>query len=196
MNISHQCILATIILASLGCANTKPDLATQQRKLEDARKISTEYMQSLGAVLKQQLQTDGAEGAVAVCKEVAPAMSAQYSNEHTLVKRVSFKHRNPTLGMPDRWEKQQLIAFEASAVAGRPLQDLETYAITTETDGRWFRYMKAIPTQAMCLQCHGTTEHIKPSIQALLKQHYPQDLATGYKEGDIRGAMVVRQKLE
>lgn len=189
-----QFTLALLLVA--GCTNTQPDAATQQRMLQDARKVSTDYMQGLGAVLKQELQSGGPESAVAVCKEVAPAMSAQYSNPQKVVKRVSLKHRNPILGLPDRWERQQLQAFEASAAAGKPVKEIETYAVTTDVDGRWFRYMKAIPTQAMCLQCHGPTEQIKPSIQAMLKQHYPNDLATGYQEGDIRGAMVVREKLD
>jgi len=185
-----------LLLTATSCTHTQPDAVTQQRMLEEARATSTEYMQSLGAVLKQQLQSGGPESAVAVCKEVAPAMSAQYSNEKKVVKRVSLKHRNPTLGLPDRWEQQQLQAFEASAVAGKPVKEIETYAVTNDTDGRWFRYMKAIPTQAVCLQCHGANAQIKPSIQAMLKQHYPNDLATGYKEGDIRGAMVVKLKLD
>lgn len=185
-----------LLLVATSCTNTQPDAATQQRLLENARKVATEYMQGLGAVLKQQLQSGGPESAVAVCKEIAPAMSAQYSNEQKVVKRVSLKHRNPSLGLPDRWEQQQLQAFEASLAAGKPVKEIETYAVTTEADGRWFRYMKAIPTQAMCLQCHGPSEQIKPSIQTMLKQHYPNDLAIGYQEGGIRGAMVVRQKLD
>ena len=52
-----------------------------------------------------------------------------------------------------------------------------------------FQYMSAIPTQGMCLKCHGTS--IDPKVQAKLKELYPRDQATGFSEGELRGAFVV-----
>jgi len=56
-----------------------------------------------------------------------------------------------------------------------------------------FRFMKAIPMAANCLQCHGT--EISPAVSAKLTELYPQDKAVGYKEGDLRGAFVVVKNL-
>jgi hypothetical protein len=53
--------------------------------------------------------------------------------------------------------------------------------------------MQAIPTGALCLQCHG--ENISPEVQAELARLYPEDKATGYSAGDIRGAFVVTRDL-
>jgi hypothetical protein len=53
--------------------------------------------------------------------------------------------------------------------------------------------MKAIPTGEVCLKCHGT--QIAPEVSQVLASLYPEDRATGYKEGDIRGAFVVIRKL-
>lgn len=173
-----------------------PVSSPEQNMLGDARKLSGEFVQKLGGILKQQLESAGTESALSVCKEVAPAMSAQYSNDSRIVKRVSLKPRNGVLGVPDAWEADQLKQFEMTAAAGKPAAEIETHAVTSEKDGRWFRYMKAIPTQAMCLQCHGGPDNIKPNVQALLKQLYPNDSAVGYKAGDIRGAISVKEKLD
>jgi hypothetical protein len=53
--------------------------------------------------------------------------------------------------------------------------------------------MKAIPTEAMCLTCHGT--EISPAVLTRVNQLYPQDKAIGFKEGDLRGAFVVVKNL-
>lgn len=45
----------------------------------------------------------------------------------------------------------------------------------------------------VCLTCHGTD--ISPAVTAKLKELYPKDIATGYKEGDIRGAFVAVKQL-
>ncbi|MPQ96322.1 DUF3365 domain-containing protein, partial [Thioclava sp. JE_KL1] len=49
-----------------------------------------------------------------------------------------------------------------------------------------YRYMKPIPTGAVCLSCHGT--HIAPAVKQKLNELYPHDKAVGFNKGDIRGA--------
>lgn len=170
--------------------------STEQNMLSHAKRLSGEFVQKLGGILKQKLETSGTESALSVCKDVAPAMSAQYSNETRIVKRVSLKPRNSYIGVVDDWEATQLKAFDLEAESGKPVHEIEVNAITYEKDGRWFRYMKAIPTQPICLQCHGESDKIKLTVQALLKQLYPNDLAVGYKVGEIRGGISVKEKLE
>jgi len=48
----------------------------------------------------------------------------------------------------------------------------------------------------MCLKCHGTEQDIPDGVKALLKAEYPQDQATGYSAGQIRGAISIRQKVQ
>ena len=42
-----------------------------------------------------------------------------------------------------------------------------------------------IETNTMCLQCHGT--QIKPEVQKQILKLYPNDLAVGYGENEVRG---------
>ena len=64
-----------------------------------------------------------------------------------------------------------------------------------ENDGKKnFRFMKAIPTGEVCLKCHGS--EMKPGIKAKLQELYPNDKATGFKLGDIRGAFTITQPMQ
>ena len=53
--------------------------------------------------------------------------------------------------------------------------------------------MKALPTEQVCLGCHGA--NLAPEVQAKLSELYPVDKATGYELGQVRGAVVVQKNL-
>lgn len=187
-------LLASTVLFAAGTTHAADELAA--RYTEEARKTAQEFMQKLGGVLRQQMETAGPVSAIATCKEIAPALASQYSTDGVVVKRVSLKPRNPTLGVPDTWETATLQNFEVRLRQREPLATMEKTAIIQEADGRWFRYMKAIPTQPMCLQCHGQPYQISDDVKAILAREYPQDQATGYSAGSIRGAVSIRKKLD
>ena len=45
----------------------------------------------------------------------------------------------------------------------------------------------------VCLSCHGPPGSLDPEVTTALKNLYPQDEATGYRMGDLRGAFVVEE---
>jgi hypothetical protein len=53
--------------------------------------------------------------------------------------------------------------------------------------------MKAIPTGDVCLLCHGA--QLAPGVSQVLTELYPEDKATGFSMGDIRGAFVVTREI-
>lgn len=188
--------LVTLLLASMpGLAAQTDDEAMQRQVLQDSRQIAQAFMQTLGATLKGQLASSSAENAISVCKYVAPALAADYSKGGRIVTRVSLKNRNKTLGSPDVWEREVLEKFDQEKAGAEAVGLMETSAVVEEQDGRWFRYMKAIPTQAMCLQCHGQADDMSEEVKAILAKEYPEDSAIGYRVGDIRGAISIKQKL-
>ncbi len=67
--------------------------------------------------------------------------------------------------------------------------------IVAEPNGKYFRFMKAIPVQDQCLVCHGDKNNLQPEVKALLNERYPHDQATGYKVGDLRGAVSIKRPL-
>ena len=72
---------------------------------------------------------------------------------------------------------------------------LDKGEVTKETDGHYYRYAKAIRIKPVCLSCHGSDADIKPSVKTVLAKNYPNDVATGYKLGELRGAVSIKQKL-
>ncbi len=153
-----------------------------------------EAVMALAGPLKAQLQaaikTGGPAAAVQVCQTIAPGLAQSVSAAKGVdIKRVSLKNRNPVMGVPSTWQAAVLHEFETRKDLGEELQTL-SYA---EVVGNEFRFMKAVPTDAVCLNCHGVD--LKPDVAAKLKELYPSDMATGFKEGDIRGAFVVTKNL-
>lgn len=161
-----------------------------------SRETAGQLIQQLGAQLRAELAKGGPDAAVAVCKTIAPELAGRISREKGWrVSRVSLKTRNPLLGAPDAWEQQVLEQFDRRAAAGEKAETLELGAVAEEPAGRYYRYMKAIPVQPLCLTCHGTAETIPMAVRERLTTEYPHDRATGYSAGQVRGAVTVKQPL-
>ena len=155
-------------------------------------------IKALGAELKSTLQsTMKAEGpvkAISVCNEQAPRLAQKVSDEKGMeVARTSLKVRNE-LNAPDAWELSVLEQFEQRKAEGEPVKTMEYSETTTHNGNKVFRYMKAIPADDVCLMCHGET--IGDGLSAEINKLYPNDQATGFKKGDIRGAFTVVKILE
>jgi hypothetical protein len=160
--------------------------------LEEARKVATSLPPKMLSALQDEIAKSGPEGAIPVCKEMAPKMAAKALQETGWkVRRVSLKVRNEARAVPDDWEKAALEDFDKRAAAGEPAAKLEK----GEKVGGEYRYVKALPVQPLCLNCHGPADRISDAVKAVLKEHYPNDRATGYSEGQIRGAISVRKPL-
>jgi cytochrome c553 len=172
---------------------TATDLAPRDKA---AKAISMQLIKQLGGKLKQEMKASGPTGAISVCKDAAPAIARDLSLEHGWkVTRVSNKARNPLLGTPDAWEHQQLDAFEQRKSSGEKPADMFTSEITEESGRRYYRFIKPLGTKKICLACHGDDATVPAPVQARLKQEYPFDRARGYKAGDIRGAISIKQLL-
>jgi Protein of unknown function (DUF3365) len=171
-------------------------VAADDPNLQESRTVAMSLMQQLGAELKKEITANGPDAAIKVCKNIAPELASKLSIEKGWrVTRVSLKTRNPLLGAPDVWEQQALQAFDMRAKNGEALDKMEFAEAVDEPDGRYFRYLKALPVQPLCLACHGGDEQIPPSVKATLAAQYPHDRATGYSLGQVRGAISVKRAL-
>ena len=165
-----------------------------QARITASRTAIKDFAGQLKAELKKGMADGGPTHAIAVCKNVASDIAEKTSARYDFqLARTSLKTRNPN-NAPDTWERTVLETFEARKQAGEDPGSLEFHEITQEGGDQYFRYMKAIPTQGVCLACHG--EEISPQVQAELDAQYPEDQARGFKLGDIRGAFTVKQRLE
>lgn len=165
-----------------------------QQREEAAHQATETLFQELSGALQSAMRKDGPSAAVAVCRDIAPAINSRLSLENGWrVTRVGTRVRNPLLGTPDAWERDVLNKFARRQQAGEALPEINHAEVTGSGEHRQFRYMRAIGTQPACLACHGSAEQIDGDIKAMLDKHYPHDQATGYKAGELRGAFSVSQ---
>lgn len=168
------------------------DMAKYQ---DEARKVAKEFVTQLGGELKKEMEANGPGAAIKVCRNVAPAIASDLSRKNGWhVSRVSLKVRNPLLGMPDAWEQKVLADFDRRLEKENPA-NMDFAEIVTEPQGKYFRYMKAIPLQDVCLKCHGTDEARAQPAKDVLAADYPHDKATGYTLGQLRGAVTIKRPL-
>jgi hypothetical protein len=160
---------------------------------DEARAAISTFAAALKTELVSAMQQGGPLNAIEVCHTNARAISEQVSAEQGLrLGRVSLRNRNP-LNAPLDWQVPVLDSFERRVKEGESPDALDWSVVATVNGSSEFRYMKAIPTAGLCLQCHGTA--ISPEVSGVLNELYPQDKATGYQAGDIRGAFVVTKNL-
>eukprot|EP00163_Fabomonas_tropica_P025982 TRINITY_DN4609_c0_g3_i1.p3 TRINITY_DN4609_c0_g3~~TRINITY_DN4609_c0_g3_i1.p3 ORF type:complete len:192 (+),score=30.50 TRINITY_DN4609_c0_g3_i1:1144-1719(+) len=154
--------------------------------VSDARSLVKTFASSLKQELQAAIKEGGLTNGIGVCNTVAPHIAEANSNENWTISRTSLKTRNPN-NEPTDWQEMQLLAMDKQPVKdGRPVDFWEVVENAGQSE---FRYMSAIPTQKLCLGCHGKA--IDDGVKAKLAELYPDDKATGFSEGDLRGAFVV-----
>lgn len=169
--------------------------AADEAWVDEARRVALSVPPRLVSVLKEEIDKGGPESAIAVCRDKAPAMAKAASEDSGwTVRRVSLRNRNPK-AVPDAWERAALEEFDRRAAAGEPPARLEKAELVEVGEQRSYRYMRALPTQDLCLQCHGRPDRLSAAVKARLNELYPDDRATGYGVGQIRGAMTLRKPL-
>jgi hypothetical protein len=179
--------LAVIAIAGLpACGRADPCADAAPR----ARQACADLGGALRGRLMETIASNGLAGALAVCREIAPAKAAEISDENGLrIRRTSLRVRNPA-NAPDDWERKVLEDFAARAVAGEPIPGLEYCEEVKGADGQnEVRYMKAIGMEAACVACHGAP--LAPEVTAELSRLYPTDAATNFAPGQVRGAFSV-----
>ena len=183
----NKFVLAAIVFSTSACTQ---DVEQQLAASENA---VSQLSNNLKSELKKSLESGGPLEALTVCNVEAQNITANVAKDTEMqVGRTSLKIRNP-LNSPDAWEQATLHEFEKQKQSNKELKGIQTYEVIENETGKWFRFMKAIPTSEVCLVCHG--ESIAPAVEEKLKQLYPDDLATSYRVGDIRGAFTVKIKM-
>lgn len=164
-----------------------------EQRIEASRAVVQAFSKELRERLMEAMQAGGPVEAIAVCNAAAPQIAESHSEARGwAVGRTSLKVRNPG-NVPDAWERGVLQQFEARRAAGEDPAAIEFAEVVDRDGAEVFRYMKAIPAAEPCLACHGS--NLAPEVAAKLSQLYPQDTATGFAAGDLRGAFTIEQPM-
>ncbi len=188
-------LVVTGVLLSLAVASSAATTEIAERE-QAARQTTQAFLQQLGGALKQQVDKGGPASAVPVCSEIAPGIASKLSRDNGWqVKRVGTRVRNPMIGTPDVWEQKALTQFAKRAARGERFDDMTYSEVVKEPNGRYFRFAKAIGVQPQCVGCHGAKDQLAPQVAETLARDYPHDQAIGYKPGELRGAVSIKQPL-
>lgn len=170
------------MIAAMGCFAAPDREATET----EAKAIVKTFVGEVRPMLQNYMKSRGPVGAVEGCAAEAPAIADRLSDATGWsVGRVSLQPRNTDRGTPDAWETATLQQLEQKRKNGAAAEELN---YGEWVDGR-FRYMQAQIVEGACLTCHGKS--LDPAVQAIISQYYPDDSATEFSLGDIRGAVTL-----
>jgi len=144
--------------------------AQRARALEARDAMFTELSEALLTAIEEQ----GAAEAINVCRCEAPQIAKRVAKEQGVaIGRTSFRLRNPDNAPP---------AWAARFVEQRA----EDNVFVAHPDGR-LGALLPIRLQNACLTCHGDPASIATDVRLNLDRFYPEDRATGFAQGDLRG---------
>ena len=170
---------------------------SQARATAEAHELGRAAAKQLGQRLKSELMAATGQGgqvhALSVCNLEGLALADSVSAELGVsVRRVSSRYRNPA-NRPDAVEAAVLAVFDARPTLA------DTLVVLAEEDGDkgahepGYLFMSPIRiSSALCLGCHGDESDLDPEVSERLAELYPEDRATGFATGDLRGAFAVR----
>ncbi|MCF6201410.1 MAG: DUF3365 domain-containing protein [Hydrogenimonas sp.] len=165
----------------------KSELSKVVKKGKEASKL---LLKTLGGNMKKHMKAGGPADALSFCATNAAGLTAEVDEKlgkDVSVKRITLKPRNPA-NMAEGDEKVILKSLQSLKDSG---VKLPKYLIQKKSNEYRF-YKPLLINKKVCLKCHGTD--ISPKLKAEIDKIYPTDRATGYKMGDLRGAVVVTIK--
>ncbi len=155
-------------------ASSRPGADVGEPRIDAARRALAPLKRGLQETLTEALAASGPAGALSACRMEAPKVTGDAQTLQVEVGRAALRARNPD-NHPEPWMKPLIANLTPQPGV------FETVELP---DGR-MGYVEAIPMQAMCLQCHGS--ELGADVTAALAQSYPNDEATGFQVGDLRG---------
>jgi len=186
--------LVTVVLAaSLGCSKSPDQTIVEQAPRVEWRQIASEAMSpaqkaqedlALAAVnsmmaelmseLTAALENGGPAGGISVCREEAPVVAHRISDSYGVgIGRTSFALRNPS-NRPPEWA-EPIVEHR-----------IDQPVFLECPDGR-LGVMLPIRLRSECGMCHGPADEIAADVRDAITRYYPEDRATGFATGDLRG---------
>lgn len=183
-------LLALTALIAAGCspAGSAKSSAPEAEPAEIdylaiSSELANELQSALGPKLMAAMQSSGPAGAIVVCQEVAQDLTeaTQRIDPKVTIRRTALRVRNPA-NAPDALDRG---VMEAWITDNNRVGPPEPVLSPTENGTIVHR---PIMTAELCLQCHGSANQIAPETAKLIAQLYPEDAATGFNAGELRGA--------
>ena len=171
--------------ADLGVASPSGiTLSVENMVLEKGQVIAAQAFGVLSSQLGKAVAQAGLTNAITFCSVhgIAITSSVGVTNQVEL-RRVTQQPRNPQ-NRADTNELALIQRFQAQLAGGVSPKPI----VTTNRGGHLTCYAPIVLKLPLCLSCHGQPgADINADVMDLLKQNYPQDEATGFRMGQLRG---------
>jgi len=152
----------------------------------EVKRLALSTKKVLGKNLMGALKDGGKEHALSFCNVQAIPLTDSMSNhlKHRIA-RVSDKARNPD----NKANAAELEILNDYQAALNRKEEMSPRIIRGENGDRGYF---PILTNPMCLQCHGKIgAELESDFYQKVRELYPEDEATGYGPGELRGMWVV-----
>jgi hypothetical protein len=161
---------------------TEAEIVSKVHEIGNSIVLSAKKM--LGKNLKQSIESGGVENAVGFCNLNAMTLIDSLEKSFGVeIKRASLKARNQN-DLPNALEKDLL---EAYAYQWKDSIPLKTNVQALEAS-RYLFTKPILVDNTLCLACHGNYDNgLLKKSDDFIKSRYPDDQATGYQIGDLRG---------
>ncbi|RME91539.1 MAG: DUF3365 domain-containing protein [Verrucomicrobia bacterium] len=153
--------------------------------LERGRRIAAEAFTVLSGELRRALEAGGFTNAIRLCSVKALPLTRLVGDTNQVrLRRVSHRARNPA-NQADTEELRIIECYQEMLAEG--VTNLAPVVVQPATNRITF-YAPIVLNNPLCLACHGEPgSTLLPQAAELLPQLYPEDRATGFRLGDLRG---------
>jgi hypothetical protein len=182
-------VLLAVCSWSAGCGSVEPPTTApspspapvaspQTPDQEEQKQVALAARDAMaGQLMGKLMETLGSAGpaaAIGVCRQEAPQIAADTGKKFGVaIGRTSFRLRNAK-NAPPAWA-DPLVAAQPADPQFVPLPDGQLGALLP------------IRLKPECMLCHGPKDQILTEVREALATHYPDDQATGFQTGDLRG---------
>ena len=156
------------------CRKIVDGTSSKQTPQERAALAKDALFNELSTRLLAAMSNGGPAKAIEVCSKLAPKLAKDVGEQHHVsIGRTAVRLRNAN-NLPPEWAEPLL-------------KDLPTKPVFQELENGSTGVLFPILLKVQCLTCHGPDDKIAPEIRTELARLYPNDKATGFQEGDLRG---------
>jgi outer membrane murein-binding lipoprotein Lpp len=175
------------VLILSGCSGFTPKntLSTEDQAeyLAKGKKITAFSFKALSSEVIKAIEEGGVKHATEYCQlQASPLIDSLSKTYQADISRVSDKYRNQE-NKPDELDLKVIEDYRRQLSEGHELQ--------AHLEGKGTQviyYSPIIILNPLCLQCHGEPGKTMETENAkFIKTKYPEDKATGYTLGELRG---------
>ena len=155
---------------------TPPDLQPAMRR---AQLVILAIQGATSAELTREMDTGGSAEAIRVCHLSATALFHRLARDEGIAAgRTAARLRMPA-NAPRSWAAPIVKQYANAKAAG-----IDTFVVDL---GDKVGVMSPVVHRPACSACHGVAEKLDVRVREELRDRYPADCATGFKDGDLRG---------